>query len=109
VVYTITLTNSGPGPAIDVVLDDRIGRFASLRMDTFGAGQPFSFSDGATPSGYAGVGTVVYSQNHGADGYSYVPATTGIDPNVTNWKMTMPGPMNGSGASFTLQYVQTVR
>lgn len=109
VTYKITLTNAGVGVAANVVINDRVGSFTALKMDAFGAGKPFAFADGAIPSGYTDVGPVVYSQDNGLDGYSYVPPATGLDPTITNWKMTMPGPMNGGGASFTLTYVQTVR
>ena len=49
------------------------------------------------------MGTPVYSQDNGVDGYSHIVAATGVDNTITDWRIPMTGTMPSSG-SFTLQY-----
>lgn len=107
--YTVTVTNSGSGTATTVLVTDQLSPYVAWGVNTFGAGIPFQFVDGAIPSGMT-LGTPEFSDNYGSS-WTYLPVSGGgsapanYDGNVTNWRIPMAsGPMNGSGASFSLNY-----
>ena len=97
ITYTVLVVNTGAGTtgSNSVVLTDSIGPYLS-----FGVGS-LKFTDGSPSSGLT-FGTPQYSNDGGAT-WAYAP--TGLfDALVTNWKVTMNGAMNSSGAKFTLTY-----
>jgi uncharacterized repeat protein (TIGR01451 family) len=113
VTYASQLTNSA-GYAINVILTDTLSPYTALAVDGFGAGVPFQFVDGGTPSGLT-LGAPLYSRDNGVS-WTYIPssggggAPAGFDANVTNWKIPMSGTMNGWSGSpnpypgFTVNY-----
>ncbi|MBI5885198.1 MAG: DUF11 domain-containing protein [Deltaproteobacteria bacterium] len=117
--YTVTVTNSGPGTAQSVVLTDPLPANTELYVnDIGGAGSgPVAFVDGATPSGLAytftnladGADSLLFSNNGGAT-YAWTPVAdaNGCDANVNNIKVNMGGTMNGASGgnnpSFSLKF-----
>jgi hypothetical protein len=57
---------------------------------------------------YCDTGHQTYSQNNGADNYTYVPPPSGPAPNVTNWNVPMNNKLK-AGESFTLKYQTIVK
>jgi trimeric autotransporter adhesin len=112
ILYTVQISNSGAGAGANVVLRDDLSPYAAFRLDSYGAGVPFSFTDSAPASGLA-LGTPEYSTNNGAT-WGYTPvsgggsAPAGYDGNITNWRIPMSGTIR-SGGSFTLNYQVIVR
>jgi uncharacterized repeat protein (TIGR01451 family) len=100
--YNLTVTNSGANGAFNIILNDDMPSFSGLVLDAYGTGTPFNFTDGV-PSSALSVGSPVYSQDNGADGYSYVPGGAGTDNTITDWRIPMTGTMPTTG-TFTLQY-----
>ena len=100
--YNLTVTNSGANGAFNIILNDDMPSFSGLVLDAYGTGTPFNFTDGV-PSSALSLGSPVYSQNNGADGYSYVPGGAGTDNTITDWRIPMTGTMPTTG-TFTLQY-----
>ena len=108
VTYTTVVTNTGTGTASGVVLTDTLSPFTAFGVASYPG--PFQFVDGSGPaaSGLT-LGTPVYSQQNGTP-WAYVPAPTGYDANVINWRIPMVGTMNGwaGGAnpypSFSVNY-----
>jgi uncharacterized repeat protein (TIGR01451 family) len=110
--YTITVQNSGRGPVDtgSMVLSDPVPTNTVMSLP---AKPPFTFTDGGTTSGLSvtsGSDTnIVYSNNSGST-FVYTPACTRpcTDSAITNFKITLAGPMNGKiGAgtpSFTLSF-----
>lgn len=96
VVYTATLTNDGQNTASTVILAEGVPTYTGLRMDTYGTDTPFDFSEGAPPSTLT-MGTPVYSNDDGTT-FTYDPADTGVDFNVTDWQIPFTGqmPVNGT-------------
>ena len=113
ITYTLQTTNTSPSTATSVLLSDHLSPYAYWKIDSFGAGIPFLLTQGAIPSGLT-LGTPVYSNNNGTT-YLYTPlsgaggAPAGYDGNVTDWQIPMTGTMNGSNASFSLQYKVRVK
>ena len=109
VTYTVQVTNTA-GTATSVVVSDLLSSHTALGGDSYGAGAPFQFVDGAAAAA-SGVtlGTPAYSQDNGAT-WGYLLGVTGFDGNVTNWKIPMVGSMKEwSGApdpypSFSIKY-----
>jgi len=105
--YTVDVSNVGNSIATSVVVDDALSNYTAMVLDTYGAGVPFNFVDNAlNPSGLT-MGIPTYSQNHGVT-YTYIPATTGNDGTITNWKIPFTGNMNVNG-SFQLGYDALVK
>ena len=111
--YTLATTNLAEAEAYDVKVTTTISPHLYFRLDTFGPGEPFRFTEGAIPSGLA-TGTPEFSDD-GGDEWDYTPmsgaggAPAGYDGNVTNWRMTMSGVMAADGASFDIEYEALVR
>jgi uncharacterized repeat protein (TIGR01451 family) len=106
VTYTVQVLNTGLGPAINVVLDDRMSPYTAWGIDSFGAGISFQFVEGDPPSGLL-PGIPEYSDDQG-DFWNYEPtsgngAMDGYDATVTNWRIPMDGEM-APGGRFTLRY-----
>ena len=105
ITYTVQVTNSGAGPAMNVEVTNQLSRHVAWSLNAYGAGVPFSLSQGTPASGLT-LGTPVYSDDNGST-WTYTPvsgaggAPAGYDNNVTNWKIPMSGTMNASGAIFT--------
>ena len=112
ITYTVQVSNTGNGAALNVVLDDHLSPFSAWSLDAFGAATAFEFTDGVPASGLT-LGTASYSNNDGGS-WVYSPVSTGggapagYDGNVTNWKMPMTGNMN-AGGTFTLRYKVRVK
>jgi uncharacterized repeat protein (TIGR01451 family) len=110
--YTIAVTNQGPGPvdSNSLVITDPLPAGVGLFVDT-DAGDPISFTDGATASGlsfnYASDVTFS-SQPGGGAPYDHVPApdTDGFDPAITGYRIAPSGTMNaangGNDPSFSI-------
>ena len=113
VTYTVLVTNSGAGIATSVVAQDQFSSYLSWGLNSYGAGVPFQFTDGAPSSGLT-LGTPLFSNNNGAN-WTYTPvsggggAPAGFDANVTNLQIPMTGTMNGGGANFTINYRVQIR
>jgi len=122
--YTITVTNSGPGTAGSVIITDPIPANTELYVnDIGGAGSgPVAFVNGATPSGLtysfinlaSGADSLFFSNDAGAT-YAWTPVAdvNGCDVNVNNIKVTMGGTMNGASGgnnpSFSLKFMVRVK
>lgn len=106
IVYTIQTINSG-GPSKSNVLTDAMSPFTALRLDTFGAGQPFQFLAGNSTLTMP-AGSISYSNDNGAT-WTYTPvsggggAPAGYDGAVTNFRINLSGTM-GSLSSGTTNY-----
>ena len=100
VIYNLTVSNAGANGAFNVILNDDMPGFSGLVLDAYGAGMPFSFAPGAST---LTLGTPVYSQDNGLDGFAHTVAATGVDNTITDWRIPLTGTMP-SGTSFTLQY-----
>ncbi|MEE8306006.1 MAG: hypothetical protein V3R81_02010, partial [Gammaproteobacteria bacterium] len=112
--YTLQLTNQGPG-AVDadtLALSDVLPANSALFVDT-GSGDPVAFMDGAPVSGlgYAYATDVNFSNQVGGGApynYTPVPDPQGFDSVVTGLQITPSGPLAGStGAgdpSFELRF-----
>jgi uncharacterized repeat protein (TIGR01451 family) len=113
VTYTVTVTNTGPGTASGVVVDDSLSPYVQGGLDSYGAGAAFQFVNGTPSSGLA-LGTAVYSNNNGST-WVYTPssggggAPAGYDSTITNWRMPMSGTMNANNANFSIRYKVRVR
>lgn len=122
--YTITVTNTGPGTAESVVITDPIPVNSELYVnDIAGAGSgPVLFVNGATSSGLTytftnladGTDDLAFSNNGGVT-YVWppVPDANGCDINVNKIKAAMGGAMNGSDGvnnpSFSLKFKVRVK
>lgn len=112
ITYTVQMSNTGTGNAIDVILRDDVSPFTVFRLNTYGAGQHVQFVDGAPTSGLA-PGTVQFS-NDGGLTYTYTPssgaggAPAGYDGNVTHLRLPFSGSMP-PGRNFSVNYVLRVR
>jgi uncharacterized repeat protein (TIGR01451 family) len=100
ITYTETITNTGTGTAMSVVVTDSLSPYVQLGLSSYSSA-PFKFTDGAPASGLT-LGMPVYSNDHGAT-WTYVPSGT-YDGNVTNWSIPMSGTMNANGTNFTINY-----
>ncbi len=110
--YTITVTNTGPGPvdASSLVVTDGIPANTALFV---GGASPVEFIDGAAPSGLLfNYATDVRFSNQPGGGapYSYVPApdAAGFDPAVTGLRIAPSGVLapaaGASQPSFSLRF-----
>ncbi len=107
ILYTIEITNLGPGPASSVIIEDDFDNLSSFGLDTFGAGVPILFTDGVPSSGLT-MGTAVYSSN---DGISFAHTLTsgaggappGYDGLATDFQLPFSGTMPALG-TFQIQY-----
>lgn len=110
ITYTVQISNTGSGNGANVVLRDDLSPYGAFRLDSYGAGVPFGFSDSA--SGLS-LGTPEYSSNNGAT-WLYSPvsggggAPAGYDGTVTNWRIPMTGSIV-SGGSFSINYQVIVK
>jgi uncharacterized repeat protein (TIGR01451 family) len=114
ITYSIFIESTGPGKAINVEVEDDLDQFTSIAFNTYGAGAPFSFIEGASACGLS-LGTPEYSTD---DGVSYSSAyafqdggcgaSSGYDGCVTNFLIPMTGTMI-SGTEFTILYKMEVK
>ena len=102
VVYTMTSTSNGPGPAEDVVVLVDIDPSISFGLISQG-GQAFTFTDTGSPALPSNFyGTPEYSLNGGPFGAA--PATPpDYNPDITTVRIPMNGDMQ-TGSQFTLVY-----
>jgi uncharacterized repeat protein (TIGR01451 family) len=110
--YTVTVTNSGPGPVDTgtMVVTDVTPANTTMYVDT-GSGDPVTFSCSAVPPcglTYNYATAVTYSsQAGGGPPYTYTPAGS-FDTNVTGIRINPAAVLNGSAASpypqFTIKY-----
>lgn len=113
ITYTVNVQNSGSGTANSVVLTDQMSPYVSWSLNGYGAGLPFSLTQGSSVSGLT-LGAMDFSTTNGST-WGYTPvsggggAAAGYDGNVTNWKLNMNGAMNGGNASFILNYKVMVK
>ena len=113
--YTIAVTNQGPGPvdSDSLVITDPLPAGVGLFVDT-GAGDPISFTDGATASGlsfnYASDVTFS-SQPGGGAPYDHVPSpdTDGFDPAITGYRIAPRGTMTAASAGNNPSFSVTLR
>lgn len=110
--YNIYISNIGYSTANTVLAVDALSPFTAFRLNTFGAGQHLSFTQGS-PSSTLVMGAPQYSSNGGAT-FTYVPvsggggAPAGFDGNVTHVRIPFTGSMPGGGSNFTLTYDSVV-
>ncbi len=125
VLYTVTMTNSGPGKADAVVFSDPIlfNNTSLFVGDMGGAGSgPVLFTDGAVASGlsyaFSGLGSgldsISFSNDNGATfTYTPVPDPDGFDVAVTHFRISFGGSFNnasgGSQPSLSLQFKVRVK
>jgi uncharacterized repeat protein (TIGR01451 family) len=112
ITYTVQIINTGNGAGTNVVLTDHMSPYIAWGLDSFGAGQPFQFTEGDPASGLT-LGTPDYSQDGGStwgatptSGGGGMPA--GYDGAITNWQIPMTGDM-APGGQFTLRYKTRVK
>lgn len=110
--YSITVSNTGPGVAGNVVVVDCLSIYSAWTLGTF------AFADGASPlPGPSGLSltnsTMWYSNDNGSTWSTTAPTNdgTGHAPAVTCWKLVMDPTksMNASPSSFTLSYQAKVK
>lgn len=105
--YTTTLMNIAEAPAHHVLVSGKVDAQLAFRLDSYGAGVPFRFVEGETPSGLA-LGVLEFSNDNG-ESWSYTPvsggggAPAGYDAAVTHWRISMDGVMNPR-SSFKIEY-----
>ncbi len=115
--YTLTVTNSGPG-AVDntsLIIVDPVPVNTVLFTGNLGGGAPFNFSNGTLPSGvvcnFNTLGDFTDCVDFSVDGvnWTYVPNGS-FDPAVTHIRFTPVGAMNADAIagnpspSFSLQF-----
>ncbi len=107
ILYTILITNLGPGDASNVVIEDDFSNLTSFGLDTFGAGVPLLLIEGA-PASTLTLGSTVYSDDDGVSfshpltsGAGGAPA--GYDGQATDFQLPLIGTMPALG-TFELQY-----
>ncbi len=107
VLYTATITNTGPGQAETVVFTDPLsGDLSFFAGDMAGPGSgPVLFTDGAIASGVAytfsglanAADSIAFSNDNGVTfGYTPVPDGSGFDSAVTHFRITFTGNFKGS-------------
>ncbi len=107
ILYTIQITNLGPGAASNVVIEDDFSNLTSFGLDTFGAGIPILLTEGVPPSTLV-LGTTVYSDDDGIS-FAYTltsgagGAPAGYDGQATDFQLPLIGTMPALG-TFELQY-----
>jgi hypothetical protein len=101
----ITMSNPGVLDAHNLVVRESIGELSGLAMATF-SGQPFQFNDD-TPATGLSISQREYSDDGGAT-WSYTPAASGIDYNVTDFRITFSGTLP-PGASVSLDFETGIR
>ena len=113
--YTVAVVNQGIGTvdADSLVITDPTPPDTALYVDT-SAGDPISFTDGATPSGlgYNYATDVTYSnQAGGGPPYNYVPVpdAQGFDPAITGFRIAPTGAMNAAAGGNTPSFNITLR
>lgn len=112
VLYTLTMQNTGRGPADSGSLSIADAVPTNTAFDLTGA-TPFTFTDGSTSSGLSAP--VMTFSNNGGTSYVYSPSCTRpcTDPAITNFKITFTGSMNGkTGAtapSFIISYTAVIQ
>jgi len=105
VLYTINVSNQGPGPVDDgsLVITDIVPADSALFVDTAG-GDPIVFADGAVASGlaYDFAANVDFSNQAGGGApfnYTPVPDAQGYDSAVTGYRANPTGIMNAAAGA----------
>lgn len=121
VAYNVVVYNTGKGPidAGSLSITDAVPVDSTFELT---ASPPFTFTDGAVPSGLSVTAgsdaNILYSNNGGAT-WTYVPTCTRpcVDPAITDIKITLGGQMVGATGTagsttgapyFTLTYEVTI-
>ncbi|MCC1497644.1 H-type lectin domain-containing protein [Alcanivorax sp. 1008] len=97
---SVGANNIGTISTFNVQLIAAVPEFVGLVMDAF-AGQPLQFIDDAPATGMS-IGTIEYSDDNQAS-WTYAPAATGVDTNVTHWRTTLNGSLP-PGQIVTVEY-----
>lgn len=104
ITYTLYLSNSGGEDAESVVINDELGDFTALGINTYGPGVPFDFIEGSPASGLS-IGTIIYN---GDPLYTPVSggggAPAGYDGNIESFEIQMTGSMNNTGGEFEIDF-----
>ncbi|RME06113.1 MAG: hypothetical protein D6816_08100, partial [Bacteroidetes bacterium] len=115
--YSIIATNTGNGSpdANSIAIVDPIPAHTAMYFDPYGA--PFTFTDGATPSGlscsFVSLGDpndcIDFSNSGAPYVFNYTPApVNGVDANVTAIRIRPSGTMSaasgGNNPSFTVNF-----
>ncbi|MDP2226523.1 MAG: hypothetical protein Q8J78_03490 [Moraxellaceae bacterium] len=112
ITYTVQMSNTGTGNAIDVILADDTSPFTAFKLDTYGAGVHIQFVDGSPASGLT-MGIPQYSNDNGST-FTYTPtsggggASVGYDANVTNIRIPLSGSMPPT-RNFSVNYALRIR
>jgi uncharacterized repeat protein (TIGR01451 family) len=109
--YMISVSNTGPGTAGNVVVMDCLSPYSAWTLNTF------TFADGVAPSGPSGLSltgsTMYYSYDNGTTWTTTPPTNdgTGHAPAVACWKLVMDPAksMNANPSSFTLNYQAKIK
>ena len=107
--YIITATNTGDSAADVIKISDLIPNNTKLCVSDIGSCKAPYFVDGPPADSGLSLASTAYSENNGADNYSYSasPDLEGTDSNITNLRSTMSGnflPKTGATApSFSLK------
>jgi uncharacterized repeat protein (TIGR01451 family) len=116
VLYTLQVSNSGPG-GVDsntLVLIDPIPANTRLFVGDLGQGGPVTFSDADADSGFAAPPplpfTLAYYSNAAcSNGAIPAPDADGFDAGIRCLRITMTGAMNGAVAPATPDFTLTFR
>lgn len=103
--HAITLTNPGVVNAWGLSLEEELDGLSGLAMDTY-SGNPFQFNDDSPPTGMT-ISQTEYSDDGGST-WTYTPAATGVDYNVTDFRLRFSGSLP-PGASVSVEFETGIR
>jgi uncharacterized repeat protein (TIGR01451 family) len=106
IVYSVTVVNTGVGPATAVRLRDHLSPYTAFGFHGYGSDLHFTCTAGCTASTSGlTLGTPVFDDGSAAFVYPGPPGPSQqFDGAVTDWLLPMTGTMNPGGAQFTIQY-----
>jgi hypothetical protein len=103
--HRISMTNPGVVNAWTLSLDESLDGLSGLAMDTY-SGNPFQFNDD-TPATGLSINQIEYSDD-GGNTWTYTPAATGVDYNVTDFRLSFSGSLP-PGASVSVDFETGIR